>query len=386
MAKPENPASTKGKTRLLASVQAVNGAAFLAAIHVAGFFSFLSHPIHLFVPSLVAVLLLLIPNRLFPSVDPNLLRLTGLLLGTVVLSALFGANPGLRAFGFAIFTFLPLVSLALNPSALILPFARAFGVISVMAMLAWSWMLYAFLGAAIGPWSSWTPAGTGNLYGLMFNMLWPLLVFVSFGCKSKDQSASFRILAALAFLFALLTFSRAAILSACLSGMLLLVRGRYWKTIALLGAAVLIASPYLWPWLTYARLVEFEPSLGRFAIWDAAIAIWRNNMLFGVSPGGAAAALQELSVYHAHSNILNTLLESGLVAAVLLVLLHVWLACLAVKLFLSSAEQACLACAILVWLSSGQVATTITNPEVTVLLAVITATGRLELQRKATHR
>ncbi len=356
--------------------------AFALAIHAAGFTSLLSHPVHIFIPALAVTALFLAPNPLVSGYSSVRLLLAAALLAAVILSAVFGANPGWRAIGFALFPIVPLFGLALLPGPRVTPLLAIYAAIAVLAMAVWTWLLHAFLGGRFGPWGAWTPAGTANLYGLQFNMLWPVLLFAAHHAKSGERAGALRALAAIAFLLALLTFSRAAIATAFASALFLLIRGGFWRTLGLTGLAVLMAGDRLIPALHYARLADFKPDLGRAPIWSRTLEIARDHLFFGVSPGGAAGALADLQVYHAHNNMMNLLLESGVAAAVLFVLLELWLAWLALKLVRASADLALFGCAIGAWLAAGQAATTITNPELTITLALIAAAGQLEMTRR----
>ncbi len=350
-------------------------------LFVAGYVSFLSHPAHLFIPASLTMLLFLAPGGLFGKPDARMLSIIGLLLALVILSALTGANPGIRSVGFALFSFTPLLLLALNPETGMPRFLEIFAVAAAIAMIVWSWLLYAFLGGVLGPWGGWTPAGSSNLYGILLTMLWPVLLYFSNKAEA-GRATAFRILAALAFLCALLTFSRAAVVCSVSAAFLLLVRGRHWWMLAFVLVLVLAGSGRIHGWLAFSRLADFEPTLGRFAIWQRTLEIARDHIVLGVSPGGGSAALASLDVYHAHSNTLNVLLESGAAAAVVFAVVQLWLGVMAVRLFVAGSGPAYLSGAIGAWLASGQVATTITNPEVTLTLALIVAAGQLELENR----
>jgi O-antigen/teichoic acid export membrane protein len=358
-------------------------AGFASGLFAAGYLSFLSHPLHLFVPSTFAALLLAVPNRLAASIEPRLFVLVSALFLAVLASALFGASAGIRAIGFAVFSCAPLFLLALNPGPAITGLAQTYGTAAVIAMVVWSWLLYAFLGGTLGPWGSWTPAGSGNLYGLQFNLLWPVLLYISLSEKSAATAGALRALAAIAFLFALLTFSRAAIVCAISIATMLALRGGWWKTLTAVSVTVALAATQVQAWLTFARILEFEPTLGRFAIWKQSLAVAQNNLLFGVSPGGATDALSAIQVYHAHSNLFNFLLESGIAAAALYLMLQIWLAILTIRLVRAGVDLACLGGAIGAWLATSQVSTTITNPELTLTLALVAAFAGHELRRIA---
>lgn len=357
-------------------------AGFASGLYAAGYLSFLSHPVHLFVPSAVVVLLLAVPNRLVASVEPRSFMVISALFLAVLASALFGPSGGIRAIGFAVFSCVPLFLLAFNPGPAIAGVAQTYGTTAVIAMVVWSWLLYVFLGGEVGPWGGWTPAGSGNLYGLQFNLLWPVLIYVSLHQRSVAAAGALRVLAAIAFLFALLTFSRAAIVCAFLIAILLALRGGWWKTLAAVAVVAALAGTQVRAWLAFARIIDFEPTLGRFAIWKQSLAVARDNLIFGVSPGGAPEVLSSLQVYHAHSNFLNLLLESGVAAAALYLIVQIWLAILVFRLFRAGTDLACLGGAIGAWLATSQVSTTITNPELTLTLALVAAFASHELQRR----
>lgn len=355
--------------------------AIALGLFVAGYVSFLSHPVHLFIPASLTILPFLAPGRLYGKPDARVLSVIGLLFALVILSALAGANPGVRSIGFALFSITPLLLFALNPDAGMPRFLEIFAVAAAIAMIVWSWLLYAFFRGVLGPWGGWTPAGSSNLYGILLTMLWPVLLYFSMQAEA-GRATAFRILAGLAFLCALLTFSRAAVICSFSAAFLLLVRGRHWWMLAFVLVLLLAASSQVHAWLAFSRLSDFEPTLGRFAIWQKTLEIAWDHILLGVSPGGGAEALASLDVYHAHSNTLNMLLESGAAAAVLFAVVQIWLGVIAVRLFVAGTGPAYLSGAIGAWLASGQVATTVTNPEVTLTLALIVAAGRLELEKR----
>jgi O-antigen ligase len=359
---------------------------FLVAFNAAGFLSLISHTANLFVPSLAVAWLMLAPGRLFSAVSVDRLLVLALLLIAVFASAIFGANGGLRAFGFAAFSFLPLLGLALVPAAAIEKALIAYSVIAAAGMILWTLILHVFLGGQLGPWGSWTPAGTANLYGVHFNMIWPTLLFGAGKAGTREQGLALRALAVICFVLAILTFSRAAIFSATLSFLIIAVRSRRHLTLAAIVFAGLVLSFFyteaLYQTLAQLRIVNFTPDLGRFKIWSLAWDLSQENLLFGIGPGGAAAALEQIQVYHAHNNVLNTLLESGLPAALLFALFHLALFVLAAKAILKGGGGTYLGCGILAWLASGMVGTTITNPELTLTLILISGACGVCLREK----
>ena len=359
---------------------------FLLGFSSAGFLSLVSHTVNLFVPTLAVAWLMLAPGRLFSAVSVDRLLVLSLLLIAVSASAIFGVSSGLRALGFAAFAFLPLLGLALVPAAAIENALIQYAVAAAAGMILWTLTLHAFLGGQLGPWGSWTPAGTANLYGVHFNMIWPVLLFGAGKAGTREQALALRALAVICFVLAILTFSRAAIFSATLSFLIIAVRGRRHLTLAaivLAGAALFfLYSDALSQVLTRLRIVNFTPDLGRYKIWQLAWDLSQENLLFGIGPGGAAGSLAQIQVYHAHNNILNTLLEFGLPAAILFALVHLALFALAAKAIFKSGSGTYLGCSIFAWLASGMVGMTITNPELTLTLILIAGAGEVCLREK----
>ena len=360
---------------------------FLLGFNAAGFLSLISHTANLFVPTLAVAWLMLAPGRLFSAVSVDRLLVLVLLLIAVFASAIFGVNSGPRALGFSIFAFLPLLGLALVPAAAIENALIKYAVAAAAGMILWTLMLHAFLGGQFGPWGSWTPAGTANLYGVHFNMIWPVLLFGAGKAGTREQALALRLLAGTCFVLAILTFSRAAIFSAALSFLIIAVRGRRHLTLAaifLVGTTLFfLYGDALYQLLTRLRIVNFTPDLGRYKIWQLAWDLSKENPLFGIGPGGAASALAQIQVYHAHNNVLNTLLESGVPAAFLFALIHFALFARATKAIIKGGRGTYLACSIFAWLASGMVGTTITNPELTLTLILIVGAGEVFLRTKA---
>lgn len=347
----------------------------------AGYLSLLSHSLNLFVPALIVLWLIFRPEPLFEGLLPHWFAAIFMLLVTVGASAIMGTHGGLRALGFALFSMLPLLGLALSPSPQLREPFLDFMIAAALGMVVWILVFFGFLGGNPGPWQTWTPAGSGNLYGVYLNMLWPVLYFAARTETDRDRAKALYVLALICLIVAILTFSRAAIVSSAISILLIIWRTKGLRALLMTAAAaatfVLLAYDQTVAVLRYARLLGFNPDLGRFRIWTVSLQSISQNPLFGVAPGGAKYELASIDVYHAHNSWLNMALESGAPAGALFILITIALAFHAIRLILRGGAATGFGCAIAAYLSSSMVATTTSNPELTLALVLMVTVSRL---------
>jgi O-antigen ligase len=350
----------------------------------AGYVSLFSHSANIFIPTLVVIWLVLHPEPLFKGLSRIWFTVTLGLIFLVLLSALIGVHAGVRSVGFAAFSTLPFVGLSLVPEQKSEKAVLDYFVAAAFGIIIWNMIFFGFLGGNLGPWQSWNPAGTGNSYGVYLNMIWPVLFFAARQETDRQKATAFYLLALLCLILALATFSRAAIGSAAISVLLIFgqTKGRLASITAIILAAVLffVFRDQVVRVLEYVRLVNFTPDLGRFNIWSLAWQRILNNPLFGVAPGGVPLELAEIGVYHAHNTVLNTALESGLLAGALIALIFFALIVCAARLLFCCGMSVGYGCAILAYLSSSVVSTTTNSPELTFALVLVVAVSRLNSQ------
>lgn len=172
-------------------------------------------------------------------------------------------------------------------------------------------------------------------FGLM--LLWPLL----FGWAKESRGWS-RIwywgLTAAAMGAIFLLFERAIFLIMVVGLFLLVANDR--KTI-FLGVVVLIIialwyipSETIHSYLAWYRFVDFEADSPRTLIHELAMDALSRNFWFGVGPGNARNVLFGVVPYFgAHNTTLTVALEAGIIGAVLITLLHVYIVYLAIKVW-----------------------------------------------------
>jgi hypothetical protein len=247
--------------------------------------------------------------------------------------------------------------------------------VAAIGITAWVFGYLALVARGIGRWKLEAPSGSGNLYGAHLNMLWPVLVGLA---VQSGRGWTRRLkggLAAASIACVFLTFSRVAAGTAISLGAILLFR---WKprpflmsiVVAAVATLALLWDPVLRLLEAY-RFVGFEPDYPRTTIWTHAIAYARHHWAFGAAPGGGRFVLAALDMNHAHNDVVNTLLEAGLVPATLVLGLAAYLVSTALRCISRGGSVLYPGCALLSYVAYSSVATAMFLPELTLTMVFL---------------
>lgn len=360
-----NRSREASQPRLVAAALGIASAGFVDLAY--------TQTIGLFAPGIAIVALLVIGNRVFRGLSIDWLVLTGLLIFWLILAACFGVYGGMRSLGFAVYMGLPLLGLAMLPGAAIVPFTISYAGVATVSMVLWMTVLLVGGYGELKPWGLWSPSASINTYGVLLNMLWPLLLMRGLHNPSGSMRWSLLWLALSGILAAMATFSRLAIVTAILLGSIILIRRwPLYGGLGLFGVAGLAWAfgDELHTLLVNFRLVGWTPQFSRPAIWGLALDVSEGHYWFGQAPGGAKYVLAPLNMYTAHNDVVNLLLEAGAVAAVLGFTLLFCLLCIAFRAVLRGGPGLFAGCSILAYVLSTLVSASMTRPELTLALAL----------------
>ncbi|MFN9718087.1 MAG: O-antigen ligase family protein [Planctomycetota bacterium] len=237
-------------------------------------------------------------------------------------------------------------------------------------------------------WQISNPAGAGNAMAAQINMTLPFVI-VSF-----HQSRGFL----KAMYLALLGANSAAvffIMSRNGIGCMLMIFTLYvlfdYRRIAIFvcaGISFLAASfdsiaklPVIREVLVRFRFVDYTSTTPRSLIWRIAKEHIVRNPMLGVGPGKTKEALSVIETYHAHNNIIQVVLESGIPAGIIITLLTIMLLCLPVRMIFGSREGFLCTLPVLAYLGFSVTATPLVYPAVTFLLVACVNEARVAIQR-----
>lgn len=373
-----------GIKTVVAAGSAATLSAVLLGIFLAGYIDFFfPQVIGLFIPSVVVMTFICVSNQMLHRLSVDWLALASALMIWLLVAAVFGEYGGMRAVGFAVFMGLPVFGLALQPGPSLANFATPLAVSSTIAMALWMILLLASGEGQLKPWGLWSPSASINNYGVLLNMMWPLLVLASAESTKRGHKKLFKVLAAIGFACAVGTFSRTAIVTAFLLLAIITLRlnGRLKSAAVFLGVAVasFLFFDELQALLDKFRLTNFTPQLGRHRIWNDAWRAASEHLLVGYGPGGAKTVLASIEAYHAHNDLLNLLLEAGVIAAVLGLIVFSALAFLAARAILTGGLATYAGCSLLAYLASTLAAASLSRPDLTLALVVVAGLCRQQL-------
>ncbi|MEY3173279.1 MAG: O-Antigen ligase [Planctomycetota bacterium] len=177
-------------------------------------------------------------------------------------------------------------------------------------------------------WKISNPAGAANLMAAQINMTMPLVIagVVSGGVVRR---CAFGVLLGLNVLSVFLVMSRNGI-GSMLALLLLYVTFNFKRLSVFVISPVLfvvmfpeyfLQNPAIHALLVRFRFVGYNPAAPRSLIWDVALQHITQRPMLGVGPGKTKVALAVLDINHAHNNVIQVAIETGIPAAVLYVLM-----------------------------------------------------------------
>lgn len=352
-----------------------------------GFVSLISHPLHLFLPGILIFGLFILFPKMVSSISLPWFSLVTIYFFLSLASATFGEHADARSWFFVVFTVTPLYGLAIIPSTNFVGFLMRYAVTVALAICIWIFSFYLFFAEGLGRWQLESASGSGNLSGAHLNMVWPVI----FGWAVCVLKIKWQRRLLLLFVFAcivgvLLSFSRMAFATAIGLGTLFLYLHQRRVFLVVFLGVVPLAAIYYWEsiveLLELYRLVNFEADYPRTMIWEHALTYSQNHLLFGASPGGAEFALSDLEMYHAHNNVVNTLLERGVIAGLLMAVLSIFLVVLGSRCFFAGGLPRYVGCGILSYVAYSTIATPIEHPELTLTLMLLVGASRYLLAQQ----
>lgn len=203
-------------------------------------------------------------------------------------------------------------------------------------LLLTAWILHQGMNAAkLEAWQISNPSGAGNLMAAQINMTIPLVLALI------TRSTGIKRLVMLTLLLCnciavILMMSRNGI-GAMLILLTLYVLFNYRKLacLSIVFICTVVAysdsithHPFVYELLVRMRIINFVPKAPRSVIWEISLDQILANPSFGVGPGEPRRILSVLDIYHAHNNIIQVALETGLPSAAIfaiMVVLLLWL-------------------------------------------------------------
>lgn len=252
-------------------------------------------------------------------------------------------------------------------------------------VLLTGWILYQ--GSEINAVQSWqisNPSGAGNLMAAQINMTLPL-IFVRIHEAKGVLKIPYILLGGLNTIAVALVMSRNG------TGSMLVIFTLYilfnHKRLAavgvggILGGAVfldnIIRLPFVHQILVKMRLVGFVPTAPRSLIWRISWDHISMNPLLGVGPGGPKKILAVLDINHAHNNIVQVALETGLPSAAIFTAMVLLLIAMPIRSAVRSREQFVLTLSVVAYMMYSWTGGPLTFPGATLLLAACVNEARI---------
>ncbi|MEY3458869.1 MAG: O-Antigen ligase [Planctomycetota bacterium] len=188
-----------------------------------------------------------------------------------------------------------------------------------------AWVIYfGFQGDAFEAWKISNPSGAGNLMAAQINMTIPLVIGFIVSASFQGKILWSMLLSA-NILAVFLVMSRNGIGSLLALLILYLLFNHKRLAVCVLIPTILLAifphlitqNPIIRPILVHLRVMDFKPVAPRSLIWDLSAQHIAEHPVFGVGPGKTRVALSILDINHAHNNVIQVALETGIPSALL---------------------------------------------------------------------
>lgn len=206
-------------------------------------------------------------------------------------------------------------------------FSRQLIVFTFLIQVTWVLVQTAWAGR-LAAWTVSAAGSGGNLVAAQINMTLPLIVFAAL--KSQGAKRQLLWLAAMTGGLAVIcVMSRNGIGTLLIMGTLIALFNR--KTTALLTCSAislvivflneLLQLGFVRAMLIRFRFLKFKADNSRTLIWEICSEHIHNAPWLGIGPGSSDRVLAMLGINHAHNNVIQVALESGIPAAIVAILL-----------------------------------------------------------------
>lgn len=183
-------------------------------------------------------------------------------------------------------------------------------------------------GNAFQAWKITNPAGASNLMAAQINMSIPFVIEAIISATMVRRLLWGGVLC-LNMLAVLLVMSRNGIGTMLVLMVLYVMFNKKRLAVCVLTPIILLAmfpevitrSSVIRPLLVQIRVLDYKPVAPRSLIWEIAGEHISQQPMLGVGPGKAQVALAVLDTNHAHNNIVQIALETGLPSATLYMML-----------------------------------------------------------------
>jgi O-antigen ligase len=237
---------------------------------------------------------------------------------------------------------------------------------------------------AFEAWAISNPAGAGNLMAAQINMTIPLVI-ANIATSPGPRKGVFAALLAANILAVFLVMSRNGI-GAMLALLVLYVLFNH-KRLAIciifpmLTAIVFLDSllqiPFIHALLVRFRIIGFKPVAPRSLIWEVSTRYIFERPVFGVGPGKPKIVLAILDINHAHNNLVQVALETGIPSACFYVFMMAAILILPVRAIFGRRELFLPTLSILAYLAFSLTAGPLVFPGATLLLAACVNEARV---------
>lgn len=252
-------------------------------------------------------------------------------------------------------------------------------------LLLTGWILYQGYDAEpLKAWQISNPSGAANMMPAQLNMTLPLILARIHDSTGQKKLAYIGLIG-LNSIAVFLVMSRNGIGSLLIILTLYILFNYKRAAILVIGCILgLVTSfdsiaqiPLIRMLLTKFRFTGYQPSTPRSVIWQVAWERIRLHPTLGVGPGGPKKALAIIETYHAHNNIIQVALETGIPSAIIFSIMFALLLWLPAKTLFTRREHFVYTLPILAYFSYSWTAMPLCCPGVTLLLAACVHEARI---------
>jgi O-antigen ligase len=301
-------------------------AAILAAFLTTGMSSYISHPLTV-VGSCVVCLIMAGFAIVHPAsrVHPVFL-LGGLAMAVLALLSAEANRCDDSSTIHVISCYLAMLSMGFSSPSLS-AFCRKLILINNVFITFWI-LIQGAQGNAFQAWKITNPAGASNLMAAQINMSIPFII-AAIASGTMIRKLLWGGMLCLNMLAVVLVMSRNGIGSMLVLLVLYVMFNQKRLAVCVLTPIVLLAmfpevitrNPLIRPVLVQLRVLDYKPTAPRSLIWEVAGEHIAEHPLLGVGPGKAQLALAVIDTNHAHNNVVQIALETGLPAAAMYLVL-----------------------------------------------------------------
>jgi len=265
-------------------------------------------------------------------------------------------------------------------------FCRRVSILTFGILCVWV-LVQTIQAGAIGSWTVTGTAGAGNLMAAQLNMTLPFIL--SMAINSQGAKKTGLLLFAFAGMFAIVCVgSRNGIGSLLITLVLIGLFNNLKSAIAvctflvtiLLMSDNLLRLPFVASFLARFRFVGYKSSAPRSLIWSLSSDYIQRYPWFGIGPGRSEKVLAVIDINHAHNNLVQIALESGIPAAIIALLVFASLLKLPATGLFRSRQTFLMCLPVLPYIAQSFTDIPIHQPQQTLLLVLCVCTARTAIQ------